>query len=181
MQTFLPYPDYKLSARALDDKRLQKQLVECYQIFLVLTELAPDGTHRNPGGWRNHPAVTMWRGHEHALIRYTAAVTDELRARPKRDGSPRSVKTWDKLWDTYLYAEDIGRVGESTARPEWHGDERLHRSHQLGLYRKAPHLYTSMATAVELWDPAWPVIGPNTYFYWWPDRGWGKESSVLNV
>jgi hypothetical protein len=181
MQTFLPHSDFELSARALDDKRLQKQLVECYQILLVLTELNPDGDHRDPGGWRNHPAVAMWRGYEHTLIAYTDAITAELQRRPKRDGSPRSIKTWGKVVNTYLRAKDLGRIRDIDLTPGWLGDERLHRSHQLGLFRKAPHLYQHYSTAVELWDSEWPTIGPNTYFYWWPDRGWGKESSVLTV
>ncbi len=33
MQTFLPYPDFKESFRALDSKRLGKQRVEAFQIL----------------------------------------------------------------------------------------------------------------------------------------------------
>ncbi len=54
MQTFLPYPDFAESARVLDNKRLGKQRVEVLQILNVLT----DSTRK---GWRNHPAVAMWR------------------------------------------------------------------------------------------------------------------------
>ena len=62
MQTFLPYPDFEQSARALDPKRLGKQRVETIQVVRALTR--PDY------GWQNHPAVLMWRGHEEALGRY---------------------------------------------------------------------------------------------------------------
>ena len=62
MQTFLPYPDFLASARALDQKRLGKQRVEAIQVLRGLTR---------PGyGWRNHPAVKMWAGYEEALTRY---------------------------------------------------------------------------------------------------------------
>ena len=54
MQTFLPYPDFAKSAACLDNKRLNKQIVECYQILRAIT----DPTY----GWQNHPAVNMWRG-----------------------------------------------------------------------------------------------------------------------
>jgi len=37
MQTFLPYPDFERSARALDLKRLGKQRVECIQVLRGLT------------------------------------------------------------------------------------------------------------------------------------------------
>ena len=62
MQTFLPYPDFEASARALDIKRLGKQRVECIQ---VLRGLTVEGY-----GWRHHPAVKMWAGCEEALGRY---------------------------------------------------------------------------------------------------------------
>src|ERR671916_568603 len=62
MQTFLPYPDFLDSARALDQKRLGKQRVETIQVLRGLVQ---------PGyGWRHHPAVKMWSGYEEALVRY---------------------------------------------------------------------------------------------------------------
>ena len=68
MQTFLPYADFEQSARALDSKRLGKQRVECIQVLRGLT--VP--TY----GWRHHPAVKMWRGHEEALGRYAFTVCE---------------------------------------------------------------------------------------------------------
>ena len=38
MQTFLPYPDFKKSAKCLDYKRLGKQRCESWQIYLALTK-----------------------------------------------------------------------------------------------------------------------------------------------
>lgn len=56
MQTFLPYTNTLDAARALDNKRLNKQILECYQILNVLSG-------RSKGnGWKNHPAVLMWKG-----------------------------------------------------------------------------------------------------------------------
>jgi hypothetical protein len=59
VQTFLPYPDFARSAAVLDDRRLGKQRVETLQILRALTR--PDY------GWRHHPAVLMWKGHEVSL------------------------------------------------------------------------------------------------------------------
>src|SRR5687768_5243480 len=56
VQTFLPYPDFERSARALDPRRLGKQRVEVLQICNAL--------HRETGGWINHPVTRMWRGFE---------------------------------------------------------------------------------------------------------------------
>ena len=69
MQTFLPVSDFAASARILDDARLGKQRVEAYQIIRTL-----DGVTK---GWRNHPAVRMWRGYEPALIEYSLVICAE--------------------------------------------------------------------------------------------------------
>lgn len=50
MQTFLPVPDFLETAKILDNKRLNKQIVEAYQIF----------SGRVPT--KNHPACLMWEG-----------------------------------------------------------------------------------------------------------------------
>jgi len=38
MNTFLPYPDFVKSAQCLDYRRLGKQRVEAWQIYLALTK-----------------------------------------------------------------------------------------------------------------------------------------------
>ena len=49
MQTFLPYRDFRQSAEVLDSKRLNKQILEGYQILKVLNSDDPKAA------WRNHP------------------------------------------------------------------------------------------------------------------------------
>jgi hypothetical protein len=56
MQTFLPVPDFKESARILDYRRLGKQRVEAMQILR--------------GSWSHHPASRMWTGYKDALGEY---------------------------------------------------------------------------------------------------------------
>jgi len=68
VQTFLPYDDFVASAAVLDDRRLGQQRVETYQILRALTWTSY--------GWKNHPAVTMWRGFTPALVRYGLDVCD---------------------------------------------------------------------------------------------------------
>ena len=60
MQTFVPYPDCKLTAECLDYRRLGKQRVEAMQIINCLE--GTGSTH-----WTRHPAVRMWVGHTTAL------------------------------------------------------------------------------------------------------------------
>ena len=78
MQTFLPYEDFAQAAKCLDSKRLGKQRVEALQILNAL--LKPDAK-----GWKNHPAVKMWRGNERTLIEYGVAICDEWTRRGHRD------------------------------------------------------------------------------------------------
>jgi hypothetical protein len=76
MQTFLPVPDFKQSAKLLDYRRLGKQRVEAYQILNVLQ--SKPGTKM---GWANHPAVKMWQNHSEALTLYMNECIMEWQAR----------------------------------------------------------------------------------------------------
>ena len=87
MQTFLPYPDFEKSLRALDYRRLGKQRVEAYQILRAI---------KHGGGWRNHPAVKMWRGHVNALKRYHNMCIDEWVRRGFRNTMQRMKITGDR-------------------------------------------------------------------------------------
>jgi pyrimidine dimer DNA glycosylase len=55
MQTFLPYPRFERTARVLDAHHLGEQRVEAHVLR---------ARHAPGYGWRLHPAVEMWRGHE---------------------------------------------------------------------------------------------------------------------
>jgi hypothetical protein len=121
MQTFLPVPDFAETARILDDARLGKQRVEAFQIIRTL-----DGVTK---GWRNHPAVRMWRGYEPALIEYGLVICAEWEARGYAD----TVR--GKL------AEHQRETGGPLVSPPWIGDEALHASHRSNLLRKDPEFY----------------------------------------
>ena len=121
MQTFLPVADFAESAALLDDARLGKQRVEAYQIIRTL-----DGVTK---GWRNHPAVRMWRGYEPALLVYALAICDEW----DRRGYADTVR--EKL------AAHLRDDGGEPKLPPWLGDEALHASHRSNLLRKDPDFY----------------------------------------
>lgn len=136
MQTFLPYPDFALSAQVLDRQRLGKQRVEAKQIILALES----PTY----GWQNHPAVKMWRGHEVALARYGVQVCKEWRARGYKDSllpffEERAVLT------SYML--------RSIA---WLTSEFCH-AHQSNLIRKMPEHYRQFWPDV---PPDLPYIWP---------------------
>jgi len=73
MQTFLPYESFAHSAHCLDNQRLGKQRVENLQIIRALT--LPNY------GWKKHPAVKMWKGHEVWLFDYHQEICDEWESR----------------------------------------------------------------------------------------------------
>lgn len=114
MQTFLPYPDFKLSAQVLDRSRLGKQRVE------VLTLLK--------GGWSNHPASRMWRGYFYQLACYGVEVCKEWIRRGYQDTCQ------EKIVRELLKYNNIGL-------PLWFGNMEFHVAHRSNLIRKMPEFY----------------------------------------
>jgi hypothetical protein len=135
----------------LDPKRLGKQRVECLQ---VLRGLTVEGY-----GWRHHPAVKMWRGHEEALGRYAFTCCEVWTESGFGDTCATSI-------GQELAATGIGSVRSQAelagagALPAWLGDEAFHRSHQSALVRKDPAFY----------GPRFPGV-PDDLPYVWPAMG----------
>ncbi len=145
MQTFLPYPNFEESVEALDDRRLGKQRVEARQILRALEKRRTG----EPGGWKNHPAVLMWEGHEDALKAYGDAAIREWVSRGFRNAMPLLLP------------------GGASELPPWLGREEFHASHRANLLRKDPGWYGRFGWTEE------PAEG-----YWWPtkeERGWTRR------
>lgn len=130
MQTFLPYKDFYRSAQILDNKRLNKQALEGYQILKVLSSDDPFAA------WRNHPAVNMWRGHETALLHYVVAML--------REATKRGIKT-DKHYSNIRALSKAKSHLWNNSKPLWYADDkvmnRITESHRANLYRKDPEYY----------------------------------------
>jgi hypothetical protein len=124
MQVFLPSENFAEVARILDNQRLNKQALEAWQIMMVNLNLDPQGEHRQPKGWRNHPAVVMWRGHEKALLMYIEAMVTEWIAR----GYKSTIL--DKAKQTYDTAVSLGIVQDTNepVLPAWMHDPLLLQS-----------------------------------------------------
>ncbi|MGW0858649.1 MSMEG_6728 family protein [Streptomyces sp. NPDC002690] len=165
MQTFLPYPDFRRSARALDDRRLGKQRVEAIQVLRGLTV---------PGyGWRRHPAVRMWAGYEEALVRYGLDVCGVWTETGRADTCAATLSADLAAFRGRGRAlvrsqEDLAESGEL---PPWLGDGAFHLSHRSALVRKDPEHYR----------PLFPKA-PEDLPYVWPrsdrDPEGGEESAV---
>jgi hypothetical protein len=132
VQTFLPHPDFERSARSLDQKRLGKQRVECIQVVRGLTW--------EKYGWKNHPAVKMWRGYEEALGRYSLVCCEVWLELGFADTCAATiVADLRKAGITDIRTQP--ELAAAGALPPWLGDERFHRSHQSSLIRKDPEFY----------------------------------------
>jgi len=135
MQTFMPYSGFGLSVKCLDYKRLGKQRVEARQILNVLS---PD---YNKKGWRNHPAVLMWRGYEESLKLYYDLCVDE----------------WiDRGYNNTMVKIDVDT--NNLELPPWLWDERFIVSHRSNLLRKDFAFYNKYEWDVDTDLPYfWPT------------------------
>jgi hypothetical protein len=151
VQTFLPFPDFEETARALDTRRLGKQRVETLQIIRALTR---------PGhGWRHHPAVRMWRGYEEALGAYGSAICHEWVRRGHADTC--LVKIGDDLAaaGVTVPARSEQELRAAGKLPPWLGDEGVHLSHRSALVRKDPDFYRPQFGDV---PPDLPYVWPES-------------------
>jgi hypothetical protein len=151
MQTFLPSSNMSWSAMYLDNKRLNKQILEAYQILKVLSE--------NGKGWRNHPAVLMWEGHEHALHTYARTMISEANL--------RGIKTNKNVENINALKTKYGHFwGDSM--PKWFTSEEINRiiaTHRARLYIKDPIYYVEFAKYV---DNKWNQPCCEGCNYYWP-------------
>jgi hypothetical protein len=149
MQTFLPSSDYRDSAEILDNKRLNKQILEGYQIMKILSGASESGA------WRNHPAVLMWKGAEYSLMEYIDQMVYEANNRGiKTEKNVSNLKT--------LKASFSARWGK--AKPVWQKPEHIYRvveSHKANLYRKDSIVYAEYRL-----DTADPCC--EKCLYYWP-------------
>jgi hypothetical protein len=123
MQTFLPYPDFKESFRALDNKRLGKQRVEAFQIInAILGRPRKDGKPYK--GWLNHPCSVMWKDYVPALQMYYNECVDVWKERGFKN--------------TMQYEEYVGEI----VLPPWIGFEKFNMSHRANLLRKDSEYYS---------------------------------------
>lgn len=161
MQTFVPETtSFSDIARVLDRQRLNKQALEGWQILMTLLELDPQGNHRAPKGWVNHPAVKMWRGHEMALYLYIEEMVTEW----KRRGYKSTIG--DKAKATILRAMNLGLLEDNHTNPKWLSDlaqfKEIASSHRVALLNKNYEWYSQFE---------WPEdigVRPETYDYIWP-------------
>ena len=154
MQTFLPHPSKRESLDALDNKRLNKQILECYQILKVLSKQSLSNA------WRNHPAVLMWEGAENELWRYAMTAV--------KLADMRGIKTENNLANLKALAKtSVLSWGDND--PAWVKSptviKRVNTTHQANLYRKDPIYYAHYANSV---NSEYNKPCCSTCQYYWP-------------
>lgn len=142
MQTFLPFPNMAYSVSVLDRARLGKQRLEARQILSAIT---------HGGGWRNHPAVKMWRHHQSALALYHDLCIREW----ERRGYKNEMELISPRLDTIVL-------------PPWLGDPEFHACHRATLLAKDPTHYSQFG-----WEEE-PLVG-----YRWPEMN-GRDEFILH-
>ena len=157
MQTFLPQIDYEVSARILDSKRLNKQILEGYQILNVLSGKS------KTGGWRNHPAVLMWKGYERGLWNYIQAMVYEAKYRGiKTENNEINLNNLKELcWENW-----------GSKVPQYFQDTniliKIVTTHRANLFKKDPLFYAPFQYAVTSINnaPCCPDRKEPCKYYW---------------
>ena len=147
MQTFLPYPSFEKSAKVMDYRRLGKQRVECMQLLKALRqgpEQVVNGKKRKTP-WHFHPAATMWKKNQNALVEYGLAICKEWIARGYND------TCFDKI-SAYRQSD------QSFDLPSWIGNDMFHAAHRSNLLRKNKEFYAQYE-----WSE------PDNLEYVWPE------------
>jgi len=136
MQTFLPYSDFRESAKVLDTKRLGNQRVEVLQLL--------NSFHKpNYKGWKNHPAREMWRGYENGLVEYGLVICQVWKERGYKDTCFEKISAYKDTSKPIVY-------------PSWIGREDIHLSHKSKLVQKEPSFYKQI----------WPDVPDNLEYVW---------------
>jgi len=151
MQTFLPSSNILWSAMELDSKRLNKQILEAYQILKTISTQAK--------AWGNHPAVLMWKGHEQALMSYARTMASEAER--------RGIKVDKNLANLDILEHQYGDKWGATM-PKWFDKDTMNRivaTHRANLYRKDPVFYEAYVSAV---DSKYNKPCCEKCLYYWP-------------
>ena len=158
--TFHISPDYRETARCLDNCRLNKNITEAYQVFRWC--MAEGVMQGNP-----HPYY-MWNGYEESLLEYIVEMHLEWKRR--FDVGLRGGKHTHK---NGLEAEELlGRIDTSRyQKPYWINDERVLSSQRSALLYKDFNWYSQFGWSEE---PAIPTKvnknGSVSLPYFWPDK-----------
>lgn len=128
MQVFIPYPEPMKVAQAMwaDQKRYNKQIIECQQIISAI-----DGEK----AWKNHPVCLMYKKHKDWLKIYLWCF-EAYRNSMKSDNCTNK--------DGFMMEAEYFNEKANLIKPPFITDE-LCDQHKRRLFCKAPELYPQFA------------------------------------
>jgi hypothetical protein len=159
----MPYGNFEVVAEVLDNRRLNKQALEGWQIMMTNLKLDPQGNFREPRGWFNHPAAVMWRGHDQALLEYISEMVREW----KRRGYKSTIL--DKANATFEVAlkHDLTIWNSDAKLPLWLSDfttlDKVAVTHRVALLNKDYEWYSQYYWYED------EGARPDSYEYYWPN------------
>jgi hypothetical protein len=151
MQTFVPLPSFKISAIVLDVKRHNKEILESYDAYGLITNFLI--TRHSPiqqalliRRFSNHPCIKMWRNHSNSLALYYNTILHQWFLKGYKH--------------SYSYLPIHGKI----IHPTWLGDDRVHSSHRSCLLAKNFTHYSQFnwrekptSRVNNRWPYFWPV------------------------
>lgn len=147
MQTYLPNPDFYISGKLLDKKRLNNQRNENFVIAQCLLGELPE-THP----WMKHPAVRMWHNHEIAFSRYVQDIHVACSERGINSSTETKLRVLSVITKLANYnPEDDG------SDPDWVGGF-VHENHKAKLLFKDPDFYKMYNWEVEPDGRSWYAV-----------------------
>lgn len=128
MQTFMTSTNFKYAAKDLDNKRLNKQILEGYQILNTLSGRSV--------GWRNHPAVLMWKNSESYLWNYIQFMILEAKKRGiKTDKNEENLNSLKSIFGDSWGTDVPGFLSDNVI------SMRVTSTHKANLFNKDPLQY----------------------------------------
>lgn len=132
MQIFAPFISLEDIARCLDNKRLNKQVLETRQIIRVIEGIKM--------GYRNHPAVKMYTPYLDFLRLYHNIMRAEWVHRGKNSNmpdEPLSVSKEEVIYFFFLLLYCNAKVSKKVVYPSWWGKhDDFHSCHRANLLSK---------------------------------------------
>lgn len=143
-QVYLPYPDFSMTAKCLDNKRLNKQITEAKQVFTFV---------EYGYGFQGNPApYKMWEGFGSTIALYVIMLYSEWQQR-FYDGR-RGGKKEHKAGEFVLYDRNWSDELKSVKYPTWWNDDRVFSSYRSALLYKDFDWYSQFGWSE---SPATPI------------------------
>lgn len=163
MNIFLPFENIEQSVKALDDKRLVKQILECKQIY--------DSRYKTKG-YANHPVVKFYRIYPFFVVRYAMAACGEYTYRFGRHHK------YEPFFNSLFFDNIQNATSSSWDVPMFYCEGSANKDTYIRTTENVPELF--QAKLIKKWNtdkhkPKWtkravPEFYKDKHAYWIPLR-----------